>query len=231
MGLRNWSREYASCRGWGPEEARQPCTSPSLPHAGGGRCTRCYALHRRHLGQDRDIFVSINDMDERGAPEAPSPQGELGTMVGMSEARIDPAAERSLRRLHRETLPPDDTGPPDFAVFTVVGAVVETGPALTLRKDGSLTINAAAYALLGHPAQVELLYARDRRTLGVRACAATVAHARPIRRDKGGRRQFVSVRPLLKFYDLAEARTLARSTRRYDDILAVQLAPAARGRG
>ncbi len=112
---------------------------------------------------------------------------------------------------------------PVFEVFTQTNPIRENGPALTLRKDGSVTINAAAYELLDRPNFVELLYARDQHILGIRTCAPTVAHARIIQRDKGDTRTSVSTRSLLKFYGIEGARGVRGTTRQYGDVLAVQL--------
>lgn len=112
---------------------------------------------------------------------------------------------------------------PVFEVFTQTNPIRENGPALTLRKDGSVTINAAAYELLDRPNFVELLYARDQHILGIRTCAPTVAHARIIQRDKGDTRTSVSTRSLLKFYGIDGAVIVRGTTRQYGDVLAVQL--------
>jgi hypothetical protein len=161
-------------------------------------------------------------MTDRGVMDSPRNEEGKREMVATAP-RVDPDAERGLRRL-REQLPKrEGQDAPVFEVFTQVGPIKENGPALTLRLDGSVTINAAAYELLGRPNFVELLYAREQRTLGLRPCAPTVAHARIVRRDKDNKRTFVSARPLLKFYGMEGARAANGPARQYGDVLAVQL--------
>lgn len=197
-----WSRDHDACRGWGPEDQPNPCQTTGALHAAKGRCTRCDSKHRRWL-EDRAV------MEEAGYPAdtlAPAPAAEKAAPRPAPEARTLPA------------------NAPRFEVFTFVGPADQVGPSLALRKDGRLSINQAAYELLGAPAHVELLYASKERVLGIRAAPATVAHARAVRQEKTQARRYVTVRPLLAYHHLDVATIASGPTTQYGDVLAVALA-------
>jgi hypothetical protein len=240
MGIRGWSRNHAACIGWGLPGEHHACTSPSLPHAGGGRCTRCYQLQKKAEGAGRDPFTSINDVEFPGEGSV-NRRERLAPMAkenGRGTAVVDGDVERSLQRfaapmaeLQAPSAPPAD-GAPQFEVFTIVGQVKETGPTLTLRADGRVSMNRAALELLGRPALVELLYDKGRAILGIRASSATVPHARILLGEKSAPdRRYVGARALLRFYGIVGARVKPGTTKQYGDVLAVELVmPAAKGR-
>ena len=239
-----WSREHDACRGWGPEDDHHPCASPHLPHNAGGRCIRCYALERKRIGQDRDIFLSVNDEVLPGDPRPDQGKVQVPTMVnGQQRSAIEPDVAKRLARFGSEptsappaSVPPPPAratkaatdGAPHFEVFTIVGGMAkEIGPSLTIRRDGRLSINRVALDALDHPVFVELLFDRERRILGVRKSSSGVAHARMIGREKSAPvRGYVSVKPLLAHYGLTGALAQRGATTRYGDVLAVQLVPA-----
>jgi len=57
---------------------------------------------------------------------------------------------------------------PDFEVFARKYARASREPTLTVTVRGTLNLNEAAQAALGHPEAVVLLYARDEAVIGVR---------------------------------------------------------------
>lgn len=42
-----WSREFASCRGWGAGDDTRPCDNPDGAEFAAGRCYRCHVAHAR----------------------------------------------------------------------------------------------------------------------------------------------------------------------------------------
>jgi hypothetical protein len=106
--------------------------------------------------------------------------------------------------LIRDTL----RGMTDFEVFARTHARQARGPTLTVTVRGTLNLNAAAWELLGRPETVELLYARDERTIGLRPVGQdepTAYLARPI---GDGRTRMVSARSFCEWIgaDLSAAR-------------------------
>lgn len=231
-----WSREYDACRGWGPEGDRQACETPHLPHNAGGRCVRCYAMQRRLTGQGRDLFPSINDIEfpGEGIVNRRERLAPMARELGQGTAVVDRDAAKSLARFTATNGAEVVTveAEPQFEVFTIVGQVKESGPTLTLRADGRVSINRAAFELLGRPALVELLYDKGRAVLGLRASSPTVPHARTLLGEKSAPdRRYVGARALLRFYGIIGARVKPGTTRQYGDVLAVELvAPPAKGR-
>lgn len=190
-----WSREYAACRGYGDAFNPQPCGSPALPHAGNGRCARCYQLHRRHTGGGREIAPSINDLTAYGE--------ETIVATPSGARRVDPDLRRTYDTLNGATSAPTPTAlvrPPatpatatpatatpaasdewGFEVYTGSALPRNARPAITLRRDDGLYLNGVAYAALGNPTHVELLYSRSRLILALRPVDAAAEHARPVR--------------------------------------------------
>ncbi len=68
-----------------------------------------------------------------------------------------------------------------FEVFTRRLAPLGKTPTFTIQKRGTLSLNRSAYALLGEPAAVELLYDRDEHVVGMRPVEADEPHAYPFR--------------------------------------------------
>jgi hypothetical protein len=54
-------------------------------------------------------------------------------------------------------------------------------PTVTVQKRGTFSMNAAAYAALGAPEALELLFDREANVLGLRGVDASVPHAYPLR--------------------------------------------------
>lgn len=245
MGLRVWSREYTRCQGWADADGQHACTSPRLPHAGGGRCTRCYALHRKATGPIRDCFPSINDAVLPGEGPVATRVRETTMVNGQRDTpKIDRDVAASLGRFKvgdaaeavapaPALAPAQQTSAAGFEVFTLSGQTHTMEPSLTLRKDGRLSINRAAIAALGSPDAVELLYDPARRLLGLRECAPTLAHARPLLSESKGARVYVAVRALLAHHGIPHARTASRFAPAawYGDVLAVQLATDEQAKG
>lgn len=68
------------------------------------------------------------------------------------------------------------------------------GPILTIQKGGRIGLNHAAYAALGEPERVELLYAAASNRLGLRPLDKDAAGGRgyPVRKKEGARSYLIS---------------------------------------
>jgi hypothetical protein len=94
---------------------------------------------------------------------------------------------------------------PEFEVFTG-----PTGPrqevTLTIQKSGVLTLSTAAYAALGKPAAVELLYAPKERTIGIRPTTLEqTPHGYQIRHHKASGSHMISGAAFCRHYEIAPA--------------------------
>lgn len=68
-----------------------------------------------------------------------------------------------------------------FEVFNKRNAPLTKSPSVTIQKRGLMSLNRAAFALLGEPKAVELLFDRDDRVIGLRPVDEGAAHAYPLR--------------------------------------------------
>lgn len=93
---------------------------------------------------------------------------------------------------------------PGFETFTRRLVPLAREPALTLQKRGAISLNTSAYAALGGPCAVELLFDRELSVVGLRPVQPTCGHAYPVRSASGnGAGPFVvSALAFLKYFDL-----------------------------
>ncbi|MDQ1249618.1 MAG: hypothetical protein QG597_3993 [Actinomycetota bacterium] len=68
-----------------------------------------------------------------------------------------------------------------FKVFEKGSAPIPSVPSVTIQKRGLMSINRAAYEMLGAPAGVELLWDSERRVIGLRAASIDSPNAYPAR--------------------------------------------------
>src|ERR671936_383525 len=61
------------------------------------------------------------------------------------------------------------------------GRFPETAARATIRRDRRISLNQAAYDLLGQPAAVALLYSMSRRAIGLRAAGQDTVRRFPVR--------------------------------------------------
>ena len=91
-----------------------------------------------------------------------------------------------------------------FETFTKSLVPLAAMPRVTLQKRGTITLNTAAYAVLGSPEAVELLYDREARVLGLRRVPGSTQHAAFVRPStKSGRGPYViSAMAFMRYYDI-----------------------------
>lgn len=68
-----------------------------------------------------------------------------------------------------------------FVVYQKGSAPVATVPVVTVQKKGLIALNRAAYAMIGDPEAVELLWDEDRKIIGLRPSELTNPNAYPAR--------------------------------------------------
>ncbi len=68
-----------------------------------------------------------------------------------------------------------------FEVFKKASAPIPTVPSVTVQKRGLISLNRAAYALIGSPDAVELLWDADDQRIGLRPSALESPDAYPAR--------------------------------------------------
>ena len=71
-----------------------------------------------------------------------------------------------------------------FEVFNKRKASLGKAPSVTLQRRGILSINRAAFDMIGAPESVELLFDRDRQIIGLRGADDDVPHAYNVRKGK-----------------------------------------------
>lgn len=74
---------------------------------------------------------------------------------------------------------------PNFEVFTKRMIPLQKKPFVTINKRGTLSLNAAAFAAIGRPDAVELLFDAAERVIGIRATDDEAEHGYPVRAQGG----------------------------------------------
>lgn len=89
-----------------------------------------------------------------------------------------------------------------FEVFTPE-VVAESGPAyVSIQKQGIIAFNRAAFASLGEPKAVELLYDHERSLVGLRAADETASHTLRVRTSSAGGTYVVSAARFVRHYGI-----------------------------
>ncbi len=99
----------------------------------------------------------------------------------------------------------------EFETFTRRAAPVVREPVVALQRRGVLSLNRAAYELLGEPATVELLFDRTGRRIGIRPIASDAPHAYRVRKQPGSATYLVAAKAFMQFYGIPNDQA-----RRYD---------------
>ncbi|WP_182349524.1 hypothetical protein [Tomitella gaofuii] len=115
-----------------------------------------------------------------------------------------------------------------FEVFDKRNTSLRRAPSVSIQKRGVISINRAAYTLMGTPECVELLYDRDDGVVGIRGVGDDVPHGYAVRgagRSAGTGPVMVAGSAFTAFYDI-DTMTSRRYPARLDDdnVLCVDLA-------
>ena len=98
-------------------------------------------------------------------------------------------------------------------------------PLITIQRRGAISLNASAYAALGAPAGIELLYDPDKRRIGLRAVDPRQPHSHLVRsstRSPAGP-FVVSASAFLNFYDVDTSVALRWPAHLEDGVLCIDL--------
>lgn len=113
---------------------------------------------------------------------------------------------------------------PNFETFTKRMVPLSKEPFITIQRKGILSLNASAFALLGSPPAVELLYDPDENIVGLRAIDVAAAHAYPVRPTGANEHTYlVSGSAFTNHYNISTDRTTRRAAKLHDDVLCIDL--------
>lgn len=73
-----------------------------------------------------------------------------------------------------------------FEVFKKSSAPLAKVPSVTIQRRGLISMNRSAYALIGDPEAIELLFDREERIVGLRPAELTDPNAYPVRPQGSG---------------------------------------------
>jgi hypothetical protein len=117
----------------------------------------------------------------------------------------------------------------DWEVFRGWGASERAAPRVALRRDRSLSLNAAAYDLLGRPAEVHLLFSASRRAIGIRAALEDIGQRFHVRQERKDTRYVVEAAPFIRYYEIDHSQWTVFETVQFEnDILVLPLDQARR---
>ena len=114
-----------------------------------------------------------------------------------------------------------------FEVFNKASASKgKVAPTVTIQRRGMFSISREAYALVGEPPAVELLWDPDRRIIGIRAtdqsnANAHLVHAQSPKRDNGP--LIVTATKFARHYGIPTDEPCRRVVQLEDDILCIDL--------
>jgi hypothetical protein len=116
----------------------------------------------------------------------------------------------------------------DFERFDQRHIAIAGSPFVTIQRGGRvMTINRAAYEMLGGPEAVELLYSTKNRVIGVRQVSKTEPYAFPLR-GQGRKGQdpsnyLVAAQAFTRHYNIDTSVAMRYPAEMQDDILTISL--------
>lgn len=116
----------------------------------------------------------------------------------------------------------------DFERFDQRHIAIAGSPFVTIQRGGRvMTINRAAYEMLGSPEAVELLYSKKNRAIGLRRVSKKEPYAFPTRaQGRKGRNPsnyLVAVQAFTKHYNIDASVAMRYPVEMQDDILTISL--------
>jgi hypothetical protein len=111
-----------------------------------------------------------------------------------------------------------------FEVFDKRAAGVSKHPRATIQRGGMFSFNKAAYALMGEPEAVELLYDRENERIAFRPVESGRPRSFPIRsQGKTSQTLMVAGRAFTKYYDLDTSQARRYPVEMQGDMLVLDL--------
>jgi hypothetical protein len=103
-----------------------------------------------------------------------------------------------------------------FEVFAKEMARTAGDPFISIQRNGIIALNRSAFALLGEPEAVELLYDRDAKRVGVRSCDAKAPNGHAVRAQNSRGSSFVVTATLFTRHYGIETDTARRWAATFD---------------
>jgi hypothetical protein len=114
-----------------------------------------------------------------------------------------------------------------FETFTKRMVPLGKDPYVTIQKRGLLSFNKSAYAAMGSPKAVELLYNADRRIVAIRPVGEDVAHAYRFRSLGGQKKEattfMVAATAFTNYYGIPTEVSVRRKATIEDSVLLIDL--------
>ena len=111
-----------------------------------------------------------------------------------------------------------------FEVFDKKAATASKSPMVTIQKQGSFSLNRAAYKLIEEPEAVELLFDRAKQLIGFRPASPDSPRSYPVRpQGKSGATLMIAGQAFTKYYKLDTSVARRYSAKVTDGILVVDL--------
>ena len=98
-------------------------------------------------------------------------------------------------------------------------------PTVTLRGRGAIVLNRAAYAALGEPDAVELLFDTEDRRMALRACDKEALNAYPLNQSRNQQSYSISGNQFARFHKIAIEAPRHLKAVREGDLLCVDVGP------
>jgi hypothetical protein len=111
----------------------------------------------------------------------------------------------------------------DFEEFTGGVRGTTTAPRATLQTRGYLSVNKAAFELMGSPNAVKLHYDRKQQVIGLQPVADTVANGKRLRVQAKSTTRVVSLRAFCTYYGIDATKTYRYPATLYNGYLTVDL--------
>ncbi len=111
-----------------------------------------------------------------------------------------------------------------FEVFDRKAATASKNPMVSIQKQGSFSLNKAAYQLLGEPETVELLFDSEEQRIGFRPVSPNSPRAYPVRpQGKSAATFMIAGQAFTKYYDIDTSVARRYSVEMQDGILVIDL--------
>jgi hypothetical protein len=112
---------------------------------------------------------------------------------------------------------------PNWETFKRRSAPVSKQPLVTIQKRGTMSFNGAAYAALGEPAALELLFDRTEQLVGFRAAEPATPDAYALRKQGRAANYIVSGQAFTQYFEIATDTARRYPAELRDGVLVVDL--------
>jgi len=117
---------------------------------------------------------------------------------------------------------------PEFKKFRRKSMRSPKQPLITIQRRGTLSLNQAAYQLLGEPNFVELLYDEDEQIIGLRATNDKDPDAYPVHKQKESLTYLIAGMAFLNYLGIPFNEARRYVPKMIDDVVAIDLKSASK---